>query len=315
MAMTKMKAQYSAAAVTHPGFEDIAAAEVGELIGVKAAAADGVVNFPIRQLSDLCRLCYSSQSAVSLLLDGSRLDLGVREYDIFGDNGGISGSLAYLLLRASGYTGREFLFDPFTRSGAFAIEAALFSSGFSVNHYRKAALASHLSRLPQFKGIDFGAVFADALKKRAKPQVLCSSPLMQDVRFAEKNAKIAGVNKFMRFSRLDIKWLDAKLGEKSVDMVVSYPPQFRAGSGSFAAAENQKLLKLYREFFYHADFFMKPDGRVCLALRKGSYPEVLAAAAAYKFKPAILREFKVGGQEFELVRFGKDLKASQNRPG
>lgn len=320
MSPTTMKAQYNAAVVTYPGFEDIAIAEVGELIGVKATAAAGVVTFQVSDLADLCKLCYLSQSANSVLLQGVQLnpfDLAKREYAIFGNSGGISGSLAYLLLRASGYSGKELLFDPFTRTGAIAIEAALFSSGFPVNHYRRDSLASAFSRAQQFSGVDFSEFFstagknsAAAAKKRlkgAKPKILSSSPSMQNVRFAEKNAKIAGVNKLIRFSRLDIEWLDAKLDEHEIDVVVSYPPQFSSTSGNdqFAAAENKKLARLYKDFFYQADFFLSKKGEIVLLLKKGSYGEITAAAAAHKFTGKLLRSFRLGSEEFELVSFAK----------
>lgn len=312
---------YKAAVVTVPGFEGMAANEVEELIGVKAsAAADGTVTFPVKDLTDLCRLCYLSQSASSVSSQSVKIspfDLSSREYNVFGKQGDISGSMAYLLLRASGYNGRQFLFDPFTRSGAIAIEAAIFSSGFPVNYYRKDALSSNFSRLQTGKGFDFSGFFADAGKeaaaaakkrlKGAKPQILSSSQSMQSVRFAEKNAKIAGVNKLMRFSRLDIEWLDAKLDEQSVDLVVSYPPQFRstAGNDQFAAAENKKLAVLYKNFFYQADFFLKKTGTIALLLKKGSWGEVASAATAYKFKSKVIKSFNLKGVGFELVSFAQ----------
>ncbi|MBI2143114.1 RNA methyltransferase [Candidatus Woesearchaeota archaeon] len=319
MAPTTMKAQHNAAVVTIPGFEDIAAAEVSELIGVKAAkTAAGMVNFTAQSFSDLCRLCYLSQSANSVFFDGRKISLlgpGSREYNVFGDPGGVSSCLAYLLLRASGYSGRQSIFDPFTRSGSIAIEAALFSSGFPVNHYRKDSLVAAFSKLPQFSKADFREFFAAAGKEAAaaakkrvkspKPKILSSSSSMQNVRFAEKNAKIAGVNKLIRFSRLDIEWLDAKLDERSIDLVVSYPPQFRGGNNDFAAAENAKLSKLYKNFFYQANFFLKKKGKIVLLLKKGSYAELTAAAAAYKFAARLLRSFKLSGEEFELVSFAE----------
>ncbi len=320
MALTTMKAKYDAAVLTCQGFEDVAAAEVKELIGAEATAAEGIVTFQVADFAGLCKLCYLSQSASSVLFQGRKIspfDLGSREYTVFGKQDDVSGSLAYLLLRASGYNGRQFLFDPFTRSGAIAIEAALFSSGFPVNYYRRDALASAFSRYRQFSSIGFPELFAaagkdaaSAAKERAessKPQILSSSPSMQNVRFAEKNAKIAGVNKLIRFSRLDIEWLDAKLGEHSIDLVVSYPPQFRSGGNSFAAAENEKLAKLYREFFFQADFFLKQKGRVVLLLKKGSWAEVASAATAYKFKEEVIKSLKLGAMEFELVGFGRNL--------
>ena len=61
--------EFEAAVITYPGFEDIAATEVEELIGVKAAAdAAGIVSFQAKQLIDLCKLCYLSQSASSVVL-------------------------------------------------------------------------------------------------------------------------------------------------------------------------------------------------------------------------------------------------------
>ncbi|MBI2549696.1 RNA methyltransferase [Candidatus Woesearchaeota archaeon] len=318
--MVAAKPQLEAAVVTYPGFEDIAALEVSELIGAKATTAEaGIVKFRARNPLDLCKLCYLSQSSNSVFLLPQKapinpFEMSKREYEVFGDNGGISGSLSYLMLRASGYTGREFLFDPFTRSGAIVIEAALFSSGFPVNHYRKDSLASAFSKQQPFSKSDFSDFFATAEKeaaaaakrriKGAKPQILSSSQSMQNVRFAEKNAKIAGVNKLIRFSRLDIEWLDAKLDEQSVDLVVSYPPQFRGGNDDFAVAENEKLQKMYKNFFYQADLFLKDSGEVVLLLKKG-WNNVAAAASNYKFKPKVLRKFWLGSQELELVSFSR----------
>ncbi len=244
-------------------------------------------------------------------------DLGKREYRVFSHSSDIRGNLAYSLLRASGYEPGRYLLDPFTRSGTIAIEAAISSSGFPVNNYRKDVLSSFFARLPPFSKTDFSGFFvtvekeaAAVAKKRAKsmkPKILASSPSMQYLRSAEKNAKIAGVNKLIRFSRLDIEWLDAKLDEQSVDMIVSYPPQFRstAGNDKFAAAENEKVRKIYKAFFYHAAFFMKKKGAIALLLKKGSYENAKAAALAYKFKPEIVKSFRLGAEEFELVSFAR----------
>ena len=407
-----MKRRFNAALVTHLSFEDIAVTEVRELIGAKAAAAAaGIVTFPIKNLTDLCKLCYLSQSAIAVLcmlsefkiaatasataanlkkslapadllpwfgkgasfkvsfepvnsssyeIPSSEIeaaagsvileavkkatgsspkvnltspdvtiviaaskssafcgiainpfDLSKREYRVFSHSSDIKGSLAYSLLRFAGYESGTYLFDPFTRSGTIAIEAAIFSSGFPVSHYRKDALLSALSRLPPFSKTDFNDFFAAVEKKSEsaakKPKILASSSSMQHLRGAEKNAKIGGVNKLIRFSRLDIEWLDAKLDECSVDLVVSYPPQFRstAGNDQFAVAENRKLAVLYKNFFYQADFFLKKKGRIVFLLKKGSYNDITSAAASYKFNPEVTKSFRLGAEEFELVSFAK----------
>ncbi len=416
----KEAALYAGALTTHPGFEGIAAAEIAELVGAKAStAAAGIVTFPIKNLTDLCKLCYLSQSAIAVLcmlsefkiaatatasataanlkkslapadllpwfgkgasfkvsfepansssyeIPSSEIeaaagsvifeavkkatgsspkvnltspdvtiaiaaskssafcgiainpfDLSKREYRVFSHSSDIKGSLAYSLLRFAGYEPGTYLFDPFTRSGTIAIEAALFSSGFPVSHYRKDALLSALSRLPPFLKTDFNDFFsevengsesaAEKRNKSVKPKILASSSSMQHLRGAEKNAKIGGVNKLIRFSRLDIEWLDAKLDERSVDLVVSYPPQFRstAGNDQFAVAENRKLAVLYKNFFYQADFFLKKKGRIVLLLKKGSYLKLAPSAAAYKFRPEVIKSFRIGAEEFEMVSFTK----------
>src|SRR3989338_3451448 len=314
---------FAGAVLTVPGFEDVAAAEVSELVGSAATTArGGIVTFVARSWVDLCRVCYLSQSAnrvflltgvsssgddmtsVDVIKNGVCLtpfDSGERNYEIFGRQESLPGNLAYLMLRASGYTGRGFFFDPFTRSGGSAIEAALFSSGFPVNRYRRDALSSSLSRMQQFASIDFGRFFAVAEKEaaaaaerrlgRVKSQIFTSSRSMVKVLSAEKNAKLAGVKKQIRFGRLDISWLDAKLDENSVDLVVSYPPQFRNGVDSFSVAENRKLKAMYTEFFHQADFFLRRNGMIVLALETSAW--VAAEAEKSGFCLSVLKEISL----------------------
>ncbi len=301
---------------TVPGFEDIAVMEAAEITGAKAAAANGVITFQLKEWAGLCRLCYLSQSAISVSVGSAKVDFEFarREYGAFGKSTLMAGPLAYLFLRASGYTGKEFLFDPFTGSGAIAIEAAIFSSGFPLNYYRKDALTSALSKFPELKSADFERIFskageewAAAAKKRlktSKPVIKSSSDSMQVISFAEKSAKIAGVNKLIRFSRLDIEWLDAKLEERNIGLVVTFPPQF-SGSGSFSASTNSKLPKLYSDFFYQADFFLKSGGEVVFLLNKPSLVAIGAAAAKYKFKLKVLRKVALGNESLEIVSFAK----------
>ncbi|MBI2145539.1 RNA methyltransferase [Candidatus Woesearchaeota archaeon] len=295
-----MAEKYDCTIIAWKGFEDIAAAEVNELIGAKAAVADGAVEFGA-SLGDLFRLCLFSQSARNMFCNGTKVSPGLegREYAALGGDD-LPGSLAYVLLRKAGYTGKQFLFDPFTRSGSFAIEEALFSSGFPVNYYGKGAILSRLQKLPGFSKVSLPDYVS---KKSPRPKILSSSQSMQDVRFAEKNAKLAGVNKLIRFSRLDIEWLDAKLDDKSVDLVLSYPPQF--GSDNFAAGANARLEKTFDTFFDHATFFLKKAGNVFFVLRKGSYGKAVAAARACKFSAVVVSSFNFGSGEFDLVRFGR----------
>ena len=55
------------AVVCDKGLEDISCVEVGELIGAKCEKREGVVVFEVKDLKDLCVLCYKAQSVYMVL--------------------------------------------------------------------------------------------------------------------------------------------------------------------------------------------------------------------------------------------------------
>ena len=85
--------KYTGAVTTIPSFEDVAVLEVNELIGAKATTAEaGIVKFQVQNKLDLCKLCYLSQSASQVLLQGLQVnpfDLGTRDHAVFGKSGDI----------------------------------------------------------------------------------------------------------------------------------------------------------------------------------------------------------------------------------
>ena len=59
-------------------------------------------------------------------------DLSKREYKIITGRDDIKGTIAYAMVRLSGFTGKEVLVDPFCNIGTVVIEAGLFASGIPV---------------------------------------------------------------------------------------------------------------------------------------------------------------------------------------
>ena len=59
------------------------------------------------------------------------------------------------------------------------------------------------------------------------------------VDFLKKNAKIAGVDKHINFSRVELEWLDIKFKKESIDRIITNPP----------ISKNANLDKVYNEFF------------------------------------------------------------------
>ena len=63
----------------------------------------------------------------------------------------------------------------------------------------------------------------------------------------------------------------------------------------------ERLQKAYKEFIYHAEYFLKKDGSIVFLLK--SKAAVAAIAANHKFKQKVLKKFKIGSEDFELVSF------------
>jgi len=67
--------------ITHRGMEDVAAREIEEILKAKSQINDMCVSFGVKELTDLCRLCYLSQSAsrILFLLDDFKISADFEE--------------------------------------------------------------------------------------------------------------------------------------------------------------------------------------------------------------------------------------------
>jgi putative N6-adenine-specific DNA methylase len=227
-------------------------------------------------------------------IDVSGIELDKREYRIMPHPSDVKAAIAFSLLKLAGYTGKQVLLDPFAHSGTNIIEAALFASGKSVNYYRKDAFA--FNRLKPFGGCLKVMEKAD-LKIREKAKAIHAiDSSMQSLKSAEKNAKVAGVNKLIDFSRMDVSWLDTKFGKGDVDIVVSQLP---SPSKSFAEERAEKLLK---ELFYQLEYILSDRGTCVFLTRapelvkkqagKFSVSEIDVWSGEEKLKVLILKKIK-----------------------
>ena len=129
--------------------------------------------------------------------------------------------------------------------------------------------------------------------KIKKADVMCFDSNMLNLNAAKKNAKIAGINKLIDFSRKDTEWLDTKLGKESVDLIVTHPPE------SSKVIGEKDIEKVYNEFFYQAEFIVKKEGKVAVILTKSDL--IKKAAAKYNFKPVHERKVYSGKAELSVV--------------
>lgn len=335
-----MRQLLKGAVVCERGLEDISVLEIKELIGVDGEAHDGVVVFPVNDISELCVLCYRAQSVKRVLLllaegefadffdeigknikktdvgvwvaegatvlvecermgthdftssdasgavgkavvervketrgfaptidfdnpttrfflyiyekrfyfgvDFGGFDLAQREYKVFSHAAALKGTVAYGVVRVVGFDASKFLLNVFSKSGMIEIETALFATGKAVNFYRKDKFA--FWNLSPFAGKEADVFFADVDQKikKEKIKILGVHGDLRHISAGKKNAKIAGVDKAIEFSRIDVDWLDVKFKEGEVDILVTQP----------AGREVEQMSELFRQ----AEYILADDG-------------------------------------------------------
>ena len=379
-------------AITEKGIEDIATLEIKELINAKAEIKDSCIIFDIKNLTDLCVLCYKSQSVNRILylfkhfefdnnffkiasekiekidfsewldknisfvvrciktenddlstseiermigefilnnikknknykqkvdlrepdiiflvyinkdscyigVDFSGFDLSKRSYKIFMHPAALKGTIGYALVRIAGFDKKDTLLDPFSGSGIIPIESALFALDFPVNFYNKEKFS--FLRLKPFNNANFNRFF-DAIDKKIskeKLRIFGYDNSMKFVNYAKKNAKIAGVDKQINFSKVDVEWLDIKFEKDSVDKIVTDVPAMSKYS------DNKSIEKVYKELFYQADFVLNKNGIIVILTRdlnslKKFYEE-------YNFKIIKKRKIYSGKEELLIAELKK----------
>jgi putative N6-adenine-specific DNA methylase len=221
-------------------------------------------------------------------IDFPGADLSKRDYKIFSYAGSLKNTIAYALFRISNFK-EGVLLDPFCTDGSILIEAALHLSNMSIHFYNKEKFAF-------LKFIDYD--FKDKIKKDIKQKLIGCDSQLRFVKACQKNAKIAGVNKLITFTRIDIEWFDIKFDKNSVDMIISKVPSI-----------NKKIKKeertLYRELFYQAEFVLKENGKLCLICNNLS--ELEKNAGLEKFELENSREVWQGQEKLFIGVFKKKL--------
>jgi putative N6-adenine-specific DNA methylase len=224
-------------------------------------------------------------------------DLSKRNYRIFSAPGIINANLAYTLVRLSGYAPerKQKFVDVFCKSGVICIEAALYAANLSVNYYSKDFAFKKLKPFAK-KGWDEFFKKIDSKARIEKLDITGSDPLLRNLEVSKKNAKLAGIDKLINFSKVDIEWLDTKKDENSVDIIASRIP-----CPSKHARESE-IRKLYKELFYQLEFVMKKAGRMAFLTEN---MELLKQMLTKDFKVVKEDELWSGEQKYQLVLLEK----------
>jgi len=248
-----------------------------------------------RKNNDLVFYIYIYKNKGYFCLDFSDRDLSKRNYRIFTKAGSLKGSLGYAVFRFSKYKHGETLLDPVCESGIIPIEAALNTMNKSVNFYKKEFVFQKIDE--KYKKI---FELEDKKIKKSVKGIYAFDKLLGNINSSKKNAKIAGVEKNINFSKADIEWLDTKFEKNSVDKIVTKLP-----SESKNISKNL-VEKIYQEFFYQAEFILKKEGVIVICSLKN---DLLKESARKKdFKVVDEKKIFSGQQQYSVTIFKKFYK-------
>ena len=269
--------------------KDISSAEVNESVG--EILFEKFRNKVDLENPELIFFVFINSNDCYLGIDFAGIELQKRQYKVLGHAAALRSTIAYSLVRIADYKEKEILLDAFAGSGTIPIEAALFTSKFPVNYYNKDKFA--FLKIMKF---DFNKEDKKT-KEPAKPRISGYDSFLGCTTSAKKNAKIAGIEKFIDFSRIEVEWLDTKTKKGKIDKIISNPP-------ALSKNKNPKdIEKLYNEFFYQAEFILNSKGKIALITYNNSLEPLKRAAEKNKFKIKEKRKVMHGKEERIVLIF------------
>jgi putative N6-adenine-specific DNA methylase len=237
---------------------------------------------------DVILFVYIYKDNCYIGIDFAGEDLSKRDYRIYTHYEALKATKAYAMIRVADYCGSGVMLDPFCGSGTILIEAAIHAKKLSQNYYSKDKFAF-------LNYLDIDLEEFDSFEK-VDGKIIGYDIEMRHVVAARKNAKIAGVEKEIDFSKVEIEWLDTKFDEGTVDFIITNPP-------NKSHKNEKKIEKLYLNFFEKAAFILADNGNVTLITK--SYDMIKKAAVAKGFKIEEEKTVRTGEDDFKIVKFVK----------
>lgn len=220
-------------------------------------------------------------------IDFSGIKLSKRDYRIKLLSNSINPIVAYSMVRLSEVKATDIILDPFCKSGEIPIEATLF--------LKKIPNCLHLKDKLQFAKL-LDIKFKEN-KKDKNMNIVAIDSLQNNVRSAEINAKLASVNKSIKFSRLEVEWLDTKFKQSSVSKIITFPP-YPSNSIPQGLVE-----KMYKELFYNSEYILKKEG--CITILTPRKDLIEKYSSEYRFKKVKEASLVMGNNKFNILVFRK----------
>ena len=235
---------------------------------------------------------YATKQIHYIGIDLSGTDLTKRDYRVFKGVEQLRATTAFAAVKFAGYKKDMTLLDPFCRSATIPIEAALYATHRSPHFFAKEKLA--FQKLGDFDDL---LDKQDNAINEDPTEILAVDSLNRNISASKKNAKIAAVNKNLTFSKLDLDWLETRFDEKSVDLIVTNPPE------KSKVIREDKIKKLHEELFYQAGYILSDKGNVTVIVRDPAF--IIDIALTKGFKEAERMQVAQGHEVFFFISFVK----------
>ena len=231
----------------------------------------------------------SNKAFVGIDLSGKHLQK--RDYKIFVNKESLRASIAAAMVRMADIKDDSKIIDPYCKSGEIVIEAALKFMKKSVNFYNKDRF--RFLNIEGFKDVDV-EIYDKEMHENIKAEIIGSDKLMNNVNASKKNAKIAGIEKKVRFTRIDAEWLDTKFKEKEIDAIITRIPEMSK------LKSTKDVVKEYNELFYQAEYVLGKKGKIVLICKRNN-KEIEKVAKEKKFVVKEKRDVWMGQEEMKIL--------------
>jgi 23S rRNA G2445 N2-methylase RlmL len=203
---------------------------------------------------------YVEDNAYHIGLDVAGKDLSKRQYKVFSSNEGINATLGYAFLQHCDISSESRVVNPFSRDGVIPIETALRHKGVSVNHYDREFKFDSLNIL-DFFDMDDKLDMIDKNLTRDNTDIHCYDRDFRNLKAQKKNAKIAGVEDHITFSRFEPEYIDLKFDDFQVDLIYGRP---KTPSRQFP---EEKLRNVYHDLFRYGKYVLKQSGKMIFLVK------------------------------------------------
>jgi 23S rRNA G2445 N2-methylase RlmL len=225
--------------------------------------------------------------------------LAKRDWRIMLSHKSLKATIAAATIIYSGAKESEAILDPLGDDGTIAIEAALLFTRQSPLHFTR-NLA--FERFPAFKGRDWKEWRAQQ-KQQFEGKITAYAGQMRELKAIRTNAKLAGIEKEIHATKVEMEWVETKFEENGIDRIITQP----VASGK-SLAERQ-VQKLNDELFYQAEYVLR-KGRSITCITEKPH-ELLAPAEKYGFTIISQRDVLMGKRRMTIISFKNNKRKEE----